>query len=658
MERFKYLSILVSICFAFLIIPTVYAQTVLRDLDINDNIGNLVGNILTMNLAVNGTGYGQFWVVNPNSSNNPDPDPYGTIGGTASVLFEATHLYHITNNAVQIDSTQITFPAMPVSVPYGQGVPIGVSVSIPDTQAQGTYEGWVIAYRQFFPDVRDSFLFRVIVDYQEDVDIREITISGTVSPDNNLVQFGTFTILNPNSWSDNPDPDDPGNCDLFNLRFTAQDFIHATDPTKHIDISHIYLSAPTIFGPTPVTEAVINQLISGEEIEVIVWLDIPYGTYAGDYDGQIMVYDDDGWPSDAVGLNLTVESMYDLDISDNTGNLVGNWLTLNNLPGTQVNGHFVLINPNNPDLNVDPDIYGNTDLTSIYYHIDTLNHTTNVLQFIPNDVISLSITPPYTLLSGGSDMIVLTVDIPPDQFEGEYTGWVRVIDENSGVGDSFQLRVIVGPQEDIDFVQEEIAGSADVGDTLVLLGEFWVVNQDPTQWPWPDPDGPSNVDLYNLRFAVTHLRDSANPTRTIPPSQIYLALTSSGVATGPMPVDQANINELLLGDTAYGKVWVYLPYGTRAGTYTGTLQVYDDDGWPTDFLGLKLWVNPYYDLDIADNAQSLFGNKMTLAAVMGDSTQVGYFRVINPNTAELNVDPDIYGNADFDSIKVHVINFN
>jgi uncharacterized membrane protein len=638
-----------------------FAQNPPFDLDIPDNMGNLVGNTMTMNIGLPptyaGFGTGDFWVVNTDLFNNPDPDLFGNVNtGPMPITFYAYDLVSTTNFLAYIPYTNVSFNFPSGVLLWGQGQLAELSVTIPSTQEEGIYEGWVVAAAPpISPQFADSFLLRVIVGSQEDVDIVEDYISSNATAFDTLTYVGTFTILNPTAaW--NPDPDDPGNIDLYNLRFSVQNLIDTVNPGYYISSDNVYLAITGVFGPTPYTSASIGQLTLGDTAFVDVWIGLPLGTRAGNYQGQIQVQDDDGWPSDVGGIYLEVDPSYDLDISDNTGNLVENWMTMNIAPPPSGSGYgtayFMAINPNNPDLNVDPDPYGNADLDNIAYAVDDLVHISNPLQYMPSSVVSLSITPYWSLATGASDMVSVSVLVPPSQFEGEYTTWVRLLDTLTApgwVGDSFQLRVVVGPEEDIDIVESDIYNTTGVGDTLVFIDRFTVINPDPS-WN-PDPDGPSNSDLYNLRFAAQNMLDTIQPTKFIPSEQVYIAVTG---VFGPTPVSQASIGQITLGDTAIVEVWAYLPYGTKVGTYKGQVQIQDDDGWPSDVIGVWLNVDPYYDLDISDNTGNLVENWMTMsiASPLSGASGVGtgYFVAINPNNPDLNVDPDMFGNTSLDHI--------
>ena len=116
--------------------------------------------------------------------------------------------------------------------------------------------------------------------------------------------------------------------------------------------------------------------------------------------------------------------------------------------------------------------------------------------------------------------------------------------------------------------------------------------------------------------------------------------------------EPSNIDVIEYGDTFSVVAHVYVPFGTHEGTYTVLARAISDEG-AGDTIRINVTVNPYYDIDIADNAQNVVGNVLTLNAEPGAS-DAGTFRVINPNSAELNVDPDQFGNADFTSLTATV----
>ncbi|MEO0131840.1 MAG: hypothetical protein ABIK73_02700, partial [candidate division WOR-3 bacterium] len=477
-----------------------------------------------------------------------------------------------------------------------------------------------------------EFELEVVVGAVDDLDIAEDYVVGSGAHGTTVVT-GAFRVYATDA-ANNPDPDGPGNTTLYGITFLAQD----------LRAGELVIPAANIsFEP-----AVIDSIAPGQYVSVVVRVNVPYGTYATTYVGNVIATNNTGTTSDVVEVRLTVEPSYDYDISDNTANLVENWMTLSGLPGTIQRGYFVEVNPNSADLNVDPDPFGNADLNNLYWSVGDLLHQTNPLAYIPAANVELLVSNPHSLRSGASLNVGLRVSIPNYQYAGVYTSWVRVIDANTGVGDSFQLKVIVEPVEDIDIVENLITQTVGAGDTLVYLGTFTLVNPD-TTWN-PDPDGPSNIDLYNLIFSSENLIDITNPNRYISANNIYIRVTGQ---FGPTPISLANVTQLALGEYATVEVWASIPRGTYASTYRGSLTVLDDDGWPSDAIAIQINVNPYYDLDISDNEAGLVGNVMRLSGVMG-SVQRGYFRMVNPNSAELNVDPDQFGNADFSGFTVSV----
>jgi len=111
---------------------------------------------------------------------------------------------------------------------------------------------------------------------------------------------------------------------------------------------------------------------------------VPYGQHAGTYTGVITVYDDDGWPSDTVSIQVTVNATYDLDIADDIGNLVGNVMTLSGAEGATVKGAAQIVNPNSDADNYDSDPFGNDDLVGITYSVTDLEHVTMPTAVLPS----------------------------------------------------------------------------------------------------------------------------------------------------------------------------------------------------------------------------------------------------------------------------------
>ncbi|MBS4015532.1 MAG: hypothetical protein KGZ86_03750, partial [Candidatus Latescibacteria bacterium] len=614
------------------------------DLDIADNQANLFANTMHLAGPMGTTRQGEFKMVNPAlESQNVDPDVYGNSDFTSFIASVET-LWYVPGGAEDIlyyippGAVTIGLPALGLA--WGNEENGTITINIPNNTYSGIYRGIVTVTG--YPDTpgttTDQFVLEVSVGPLDDLDIDSLAVhaSGAHGTTVNTTPFRVYST----DALNNPDPDGPGNTTLYGITFMAQDLRNGDLVIPAANISFV--------------PSTIDSLAPGTSRAVYARVNVPFGTYATTYSGLATAMNNTGTTNDTVRIIVIVLPSYDYDISDNTGNLVENWMTLSGLPGTTQNKYFIQINPNTPELNVDPDMFGNADLFGLDWSMDLLLHRTNPLAYIPISNVSLSLVPPHTLLSGASEPITVTVNIPEAQYAGEYTAWVRVLNNdmpengNGYVGDSFQLRVIVDPIEDIDIVENLIGNTVNTADTLLYIGTFTVVNPD-TSWN-PAPDGPSNTDLYNLIFTSEHLRDTLNPARYINANQIYVAVTGQ---FGPTPISLAGITQLALGDMASVQVWAGVPRGTYAATYRGALTVVDDDGWPSDAITVIINVNPYYDLDISDNEANLTNNKMALAGIMG-ATDQGYFRMINPNTQVLNVDPDMFGNADFSSFSVTV----
>ncbi len=140
-------------------------------------------------------------------------------------------------------------------------------------------------------------------------------------------------------------------------------------------------------------------------------------------------------------------------------------------------------------------------------------------------------------------------------------------------------------------------------------------------------NGAMNID--NIVFEVTDLADGTG--RFIASSYITFNPTSIGILGTGLSQDV--------------EVFVNVPLGTYNTTYTGTVTVKDDDGFPLETIAISITVNPSYDLDIDDNGQDLVGDTMSLVGDM-DSVVAGNFLLLNPNSDAQNVDPDSFGNAD------------
>jgi len=570
------------------------------DLDISDNEQNLVGNAMHLAGNVNDTVSGYFRVVNPNSqalnvdeNDGPANADLTNITATITDLVSGTDtLYH--------DS--ISLVGLPATLASGQAENVLVKVVIGSAQAFGTYTGWIklTDTESGTPVDADSFQIIVSVGSNEVIDITESAI-GVTADHGSYSTEATFTVNN------------NGNSDLTNIEFYA---------TK-LEDGHGHEIPGNLVHFTPPT---IDMLETGASYTIHVYVEVPQGTYTGNYEGTITARDNDGWPSDTVHFTVTVNKVADLDIADNLENLSANTMNLNGQQGQTVSARFAVYNPNTDGNNVDPgDGPGNVDLNNLHFESTVL--TDNVGHTIPVSNISSNV--PSALASGSYYSATLTVTIPANQPSGLYEGYVRVYDGTENVADTFMLRVNVGVTEDIDIENTLVQGTGDHGSS-VTLSKFVVWNTDNTNNP--DPDGPGNVALDNLQIEVSNLYSG---TYVIP---------SSAVSFNP-----SHIGYLPIGAHDSVTTTVIVPAGQHAGTYTGVIRVFDDDGYPSDTVSIQITINPAYDLDIADNEGNLNANQMVLSGDLGETVH-GFFQVINPNSDANNADPDAFGNADLNNI--------
>lgn len=186
--------------------------------------------------------------------------------------------------------------------------------------------------------------------------------------------------------------------------------------------------------------------------------------------------------------------------------------------------------------------------------------------------------------------------------------------------------------EDIDITGTP-TGIGDHG-TVITSSPFVVWNTDSTNNP-DTTDGPGNTELDTLLIYCTELSDGQGNI-----------IWEWNISLTPY----YEIQNIASGDSRAVAANVSVPSGTYANTYTGTITVRDDDGYPEDTVILLITIYPSYDLDIADNDANLVENTMMSMIGAPDDTASGRFLVSNPNNEMLNFDPDWFGNADIDTI--------
>jgi uncharacterized membrane protein len=330
-----------------------------------------------------------------------------------------------------------------------------------------------------------------------------------------------------------------------------------------------------------------------------------------------------------------------LDIADNQQNLTNNTMHLAAAMGqnTQI-GYFRMVNPNTPELNVDPDQYGNADFTSFTSTVTTLTYipVPGSKSFYTIPSTQVTVTVPAGLASGASANGSVQVAVPSNTFAGTYRGkvWVTGIPSSPGTPtDTFNLEVAVGMVDDLDIDSAMVHTTGNQGAITPSTTLFRVYSADSLNNP-DRYDGYGNTTLYGVTFSVADLKD-ASGLKLIPAANVSFT--------------PAMIESIPSGAFRAVTAKVFIPFGTYATTYTGLATATNASGTTSDTVRIVVLVNPYYDLDIADNEANLINNTMHLAAAMGQSTQIGNFRLVNPNSADLNVDPDQFGNANFDSLR-------
>jgi hypothetical protein len=604
------------------------------DLDISDNEQNLINNKMTLTGAMGSVQSGYFRMVNPNSlALNVDPDQYGNADFT-SFTFRIDTLRHISTadviDEMLTDVNTIIPPSavlltLPVGLASGASYNARAQVTIPMNTLAGTYRG--VIRMTGMPGIpgtpTDSFTLEVVVSAIEDLDIAEASVSATGSQ-GTIVNTSLFHVYSTDMMN-NPDPDGPGNTTLYGVNFTC---------TNLTSGNNIIPSANVQFVPT-----IIESLPSGTYRSVYAQVNIPFGTYATTYSGLVTARNNTMTTSDTVRIFVTVNSYYDLDISDNEQNLINNKMTLTGAMGSIQSGYFRMVNPNSSVLNVDPDQYGNADFTSFSFSIDTLRHIstadvidemlTDVNTIIPPSAVLLTL--PAGLAFGALYNARAQVTIPMNTLAGTYRGVIRVTGIPGTPGtptDSFTLEVVIGTVEDLDIDSMVVHTMGNQG-TLVNTTPFRVYSTDEAHNPDPF-DGPGNTTLYGVNFTCTNLTSSGG-----------IIIPSANVQFVP-----ATIESLPSGTSRSVYAQVNIPFGTYATGYSGLVTARNNMMTVSDTVRIFVIVLPYYDLDISDNEQNLVNNKMTLTGVMG-SIQSGYFRMVNPNSTILNVDPDQYGNANF-----------
>ena len=332
------------------------------DMDIDDNEGNLTGNVMHLeglpDDAVNGT----FVMLNPSidlynedafdGPGNADL-PDGTVTFTDLVSIDESDTIPSTEMSLHDINEPDEDPVR--AILSGTARHIGLNLDIPSTAGAGTYQGSVTISFDAYSCVDDD---TIAVS-----DVFGVSLNvGAVGGELEIVEGDTLDTL-----SYNP-PDDQWVQDGF---VEAQFTLTATGGDVHNvrlysgDLVHTGLSIKIDGNSVNFSPGEIGSIASGDTEEITARIPIPIGRRTGIYEGSFYAVGDGG-AGDSIGVVLELNPVGDLDVQDYAGNLVGNTMTLTGIAGGVVVGRYTVVNPNLPDNNVDLyDGPANDDITEI-----------------------------------------------------------------------------------------------------------------------------------------------------------------------------------------------------------------------------------------------------------------------------------------------------
>ncbi len=330
------------------------------DMDIDDNEGNLSGNVMHLEGLPEDPVNGTFVMLNP-STDIYNVDAFDGPGNTdlpdGSVTF--THLVSI-DKSDTIPKTEMSLHDInePGEDPLrailsGTARHIGLDINIPSTAGAGTYEGFVTISFEVYScnegeivTVSDVFGVSLVVGavggalaFVEGDELDTLSYD----PPEQWVQDGfviaQFTLT--------------ATGDVHNVGLYSDDLIHEGLPIK--------ISGNSVnFSPGE-----IGVIHSGDTVEITARVPVPIGRRTGLYEGAFHAVADGGASANIV-VFLDVNPVGDLDVQDYAGNLVANTMKLTGIAGGVVVGRYTVVNPNLPDNNVDfYDGPANDDITEI-----------------------------------------------------------------------------------------------------------------------------------------------------------------------------------------------------------------------------------------------------------------------------------------------------
>jgi len=500
-------------------------------------------------------------MVNPfNAEMNIDPDQFGNADFTGFTYSVDTLRYVPFGD----EDIMTIIPPSAVSLTLPTGLVSGamydakVTVNIPMNTLTGIYRGYVtVNGTPGEPGTpTDVFMLEVNVGPLEDLDITEASVSATGNH-GTMVTTTPFTVWSTDAGEGhNPDPDGPGNITLYGINFVAADLRQGTNVIPSANIQF--------------TPASIASLYPGTSAQVRANVTIPYGTFTGTYSGLVVAQNNSGSTTDTVRIYVTVNPAYDLDIADNMAGLVLNKMSLNLVPNFSSTNQFLLMNPDRPSNNYDPDPYGNANLTGLIYDVSPILYSADNYE-LEGGYISFS-NNPEALAWGEGVNVSVTANIKPLQPYATYYGTVKVyklIAEQSILADSFTLEVVVGPRDIFS-----------MSDTITIFGyagtladtSFFVTNT-----------GNKTIERIEL-FAMTDFF-SAGGVR-IPKEQLAF--------TPPIIVDSMRI-----GESTEVVARVDIPRATLPTVYIAKAKAMQQSGDPAKNFIIRL--NVVYQPDISED---------------------------------------------------------
>ncbi|MGD8393925.1 MAG: serine hydrolase [Candidatus Eiseniibacteriota bacterium] len=336
----------------------------------------------------------------------------------------------------RLAARQIEFvPAAIGYLPAGEPVTVEVKTTIPIGQHACNYEGalHVVAEtdEQCTSTVSEQIDYSLILQAEFDVDVAdnlgnlsENTLR-LVGSKNELVT-GTFTVINPNSTTQNVDPDDgPGNRRIDPIDFNVSGLVKVGDPAVEIPAANISVETLVSLG-------------AGDAQQVDLMIDVPDGIpvnalYAGTVE---VVY------QSCLGFGPEVSDTFavELEVRPTQGTL--------DILQADLEAEYCPEDPwTRPGLvELLFDIHALGDHRNVRVSSGGLCHETIDTKIDQFDFFSEE----YALIAAGETRGSRVVAIvPPGQHAGLYEGNIRVVSENGGE-DSVRVRLEICPVYDLD----------------------------------------------------------------------------------------------------------------------------------------------------------------------------------------------------------------